>query len=63
MIRFNLRSLAKLAAANLAISCLAGSQPNEKVDLSGFPAIKLSNGQVELMVYLPDPENGLYRIC
>ncbi len=61
MIRFNLRSLAKLAAANLAISCLAGSQANEKVDLSGFPAIKLSNGQVELEVYLPDPENGLYR--
>ena len=30
-------------------------------DLDGFPSTVISNDEVEMKIYLPDPENGLYR--
>ena len=33
----------------------------EGIDFNHFPSLAISNDEVRMKVYLPDPENGLYR--
>ena len=43
------------------IFVLLGNCSSEKVDLDQYPSAVISNDEVQMKVYLPDPENGLYR--
>lgn len=36
-------------------------KPVDGLDLDQYPHVMLSNEEVQMKVYLPDPENGLYR--
>lgn len=38
-----------------------GGCTSKTLDLEQYPATVISNDEVEMMVYLPDPEKGLYR--
>lgn len=42
-------------------SCQQQPSASEGIDFSGYPSKILSNGEVEMKIYLPDPEKGLYR--
>lgn len=37
------------------------SSDTKEVNLDQYPSIVVSNGQVEMKVYLPDPDKGIYR--
>lgn len=34
---------------------------NQKLDLEQYPGIEISNNEVQMKLFLPDPENGMYR--
>ena len=40
---------------------LVNCTTRQKVDLEQYPARMISNNEVKMKVYLPDPEDGLYR--
>ncbi len=45
----------------LTVCMLSGNCTPKKVDLDPFPSTVISNGTVRMKLYLPDPDNGLYR--
>lgn len=45
----------------LAAGCVHEKTMETNLDFSSFPATVISNEKVEMKVYLPDSENGLYR--
>ena len=51
--------LLQLSLAGMCISL--GSCDQKKVDLEHYPNTVISNNEVQMKVYLPDPEKGLYR--
>jgi len=55
-----MKSITKQIA--LILLCVfLGNCTSQKVDLEQYPGIEISNNEVQMKVYLPDPENGLYR--
>jgi hypothetical protein len=54
----------KNVVLHLTIMVLCGSLSScsmKKVDFSRYPSVVISNDEVVMKVYLPDPEKGLYR--
>lgn len=43
------------------LALFLGSCTSNEMNLDRYPSLTLSNDEVEMKVYLPDPENGLYR--
>jgi hypothetical protein len=46
---------------SVLLTACAQKKPMENLDFSQYPSREISNGQVTMKVYLPDPEKGMYR--
>lgn len=54
----------KKLTSHLTLAALAlclGSCTFNDMNFDAFPSLTISNEEIEMLVYLPDPENGLYR--
>jgi hypothetical protein len=45
----------------VAIALLSGSCTFKEMNFDQYPSLTISNDEVEMKIYLPDAENGLYR--
>lgn len=44
-----------------ALALVLGSCKSPDMNFDQYPSLTISNEEVEMLIYLPDPENGLYR--
>jgi hypothetical protein len=44
-----------------ALALVLGSCKTNEMNFDRYPSVRISNGEVQMLIYLPDAENGLYR--
>jgi hypothetical protein len=59
-IQIRMRTLVSSLAGMIVIISLLSCN-SDKLNFDQYPSLTISNDEVEMKLYLPDPENGLYR--